>query len=61
MLKIKVSIMTNKSYPAWKVMDEVVVIERPDHRSYHWEYMELCRKYKTEDDENPVIIIAEEI
>lgn len=52
-MKIKVSIMTNKTYPKYKVKDFIIDVNEKEE-SYYWEYKELENKFKTSIDEYPV-------
>ena len=50
---INVSIMTNASYPHWKVIEETIFIDETKE-DYLWIYEELKNKYQDSDDEYPL-------
>lgn len=60
MKKIKVSIMTNKSYPNYKALNVAMKIDETK-TSYYWEYKEIEQAYKNEDGEYPTTLIIEEM
>ena len=55
---IKVSIMTNISYPLWKAIEEPIVIDETKE-DYLWGYEELKNYYQDFDDEYPLKIEIE--
>lgn len=60
MKKIKASIMTNKSYPSYKIKNYEMNVNET-LTSYYWEYKEVEEMFKTEEDEHPVTLIIEEV
>ena len=50
---IRVSIMTNISYPFWKVIEEVIIIDE-SKEDYLWIYEGLRNRYQDSDDEYPL-------
>lgn len=58
MKKIKVSIMTNKSYPTWKVKKAEIIINE-NEKNYYWSYEDIKAKYQDSEDEYPVDTIIE--
>ena len=55
MKNIKVNIMTNKSYPKWKVKNYSISVDE-NNKSYYWEYKDLEIAFKSSNDEHPVIL-----
>lgn len=55
MKNIKVSIMTNKSYPSWKVVDQEMNIDE-SKVNYQWRYEDFKLKYQDSKNEYPVEI-----
>ena len=55
-MKIKVRIMTNKSYPRYKVKDFIIDVNE-NEKSYFWGYKDLEDKFKTSIDEVPIELI----
>ena len=50
---IRVSIMTSTSYPFWKVIEEVIIIDE-SKEDYLWIYEGLKNRYQDSDDEYPL-------
>lgn len=53
-MKIKVDIMTAKSYPCWLCKNQIVEVDE-NKKSYYWCFEELERLYK-KDNDYPVTI-----
>lgn len=58
MKNIKVSVMTNKSYPSWKAVDQEMIIDE-SKKNYNWDYEDIKLKYQDSEDEYPVEIYIE--
>lgn len=59
-MKIKLNIMTNKTYPKYKVKDFIIDVNEKDI-SYYWKYKELENIFKTSIDEYPIDMTIEKI
>lgn len=49
-MTIKVSIMTNKSYPKWKAVEHEMEVDETK-TSYGWVFEDIEKKFKHEDAE----------
>ena len=60
MKKIKVDIMTNKSYPKWKVINSTTVVNEKEE-NYLWEFEALKNLFQDSEDEYPCEMIIEHL
>lgn len=60
MKKIRLSIMTNKTYPSYKVVNYEMFVDE-NKKSYSWEYQAIKDTFQDSDDEYPVGYEIEEV
>lgn len=60
MKKIKVSVITNKSYPTYKAINVEMEIDETK-TSYYWEYKDIENVFKTQEGEYPTTLIIEDV
>lgn len=58
-MKLKISIMTEKSYPQWLCVNKIINILHPENDDYYWQYQEIKKLF--DDGTLPVTMEIEKI
>ena len=58
MLKIKVTIQTEESYPGWLVKDYPIEVDETKE-DYYWEFEDLRNKFQSPKSGYPIAVLIE--